>query len=498
MLLSGKDLKYLGISTMRRLAWVAALAFSLTTAVAQSPVSISLNLAKPGSAIPEHFIGLSYETRHVLADGKGRHYFSASNRSLVRTFQLLGVKNLRVGGNTSDTGPIPSTKDVDDLFAFARAAGVDVIYTLKLKNSNAAANAPIADHIVKNFRTSLACFALGNEPSFFAHSFNAYETQEKSYMAAIDPRASYCGSDAADGGTWASSYASAFAGARNVALVTQHNYLGNGRVNSGAIGRDVMLSPNTPASYAKLHDGFASSVAQGGFPFRLSETNSFFHGGAADASNTFASALWGLDYLHWWAAHGAAGLNFHTGDTVSSAAGGPDRSPDYAVFITSNDGQHVHPLGYAVKAFDLGSHGAIIPVTLTNPDDVNLTAYGVLSGADGVYVTIINKEHDAGARSASVTITADPAYTKGQVLFLAAPHGDVSTTDGVTLGGAAITDGGAWNGSFSALPTASSGQFAVKLPAATAAVLHLTRTVEGHRPGSKSPDVPSAAILPVH
>jgi hypothetical protein len=468
----------------------------LTTAVAQSPVGITLNLASPGEAIPNRFIGLSYETRHVLADEKGHHYFSPSNLSLVKTFQLLGVKNLRVGGNTSDTGPIPSTADVDDLFTFARAAGVDVIYTLKLKNSSAAANAPIADHIVKNFRSSLACFALGNEPSFFAPSFSAYETAEKSYMAAIDPQANYCGTDVEDGGKWASSYASAFAGSRNVALVTQHNYLGNGRVNPGAVGRNVMLSPSTPASYAKLHDGFAPAVAKGGFPFRLSETNSFFHGGAAEASDTFASALWGLDYLHWWAAHGAAGLNFHTGDTVSSQVGGPDRSPDYAVFITSNQGQHVHPLGYAVKAFDLGSHGAVVPVALSNPDGVNLTAYGVLSEADGVYLTVINKEHDAGARSAQVTVSAGPRYTKGQVMFLSAPHGDVSSTEGVTLGGSAITDAGAWNGSFSSLPVPSSGQFTMKLPAATAAVLHLTTTVQGQQPKGNNPPAASATILP--
>jgi hypothetical protein len=483
---------------MKRLAWVAAFSFLLSAAVAQSPVGISLNLANPGSVIPDHFIGLSYETEHVLADVNGKHYFSSSNQSLIRTFQLLGVRNLRVGGNTSDSGPIPSTADVDNLFAFAKAAGVDVIYTLKLKNSNAAANAPIADYIVKNFRPSLACFALGNEPSLFAPNFGAYATQEKSYMAAIDPQANYCGSDVEDGGKWASSYASAFAGSSNIALVTQHHYLGNGRVNGGAIGRDAMLSPNTPADYAKLHDGFAPTVGKSGFPFRLSETNSFFHGGAAEASNTFASALWGLDYLHWWAAHGAAGLNFHTGDTVSSSVGGPNRSPDYAVFLSSSQGQHVHPLGYAIKAFEVSSHGSVIPVVVTNPNGVNLTAYGVLSDSDGVYVTIINKEHDSGARSVSVTVAADATYTKGQIMLLTAPRGDVSATDGVALGGSPISDAGAWSGSFSALPDASRGQFTVKLPAATAAVLHLTKSITATQGQQPSANAPSATVLPLH
>lgn len=483
---------------MKRIVCAAMLLFSIACARAQSPVALKLNLAKSGSTIPDHFIGLSYETHHVLADGNGRHYFSASNESLIRTLQLLGVKNLRVGGNTSDTGPIPSTADVDDLFALAKAAGIDVIYTLKLKNSSAEANAPIANHIVSKYQSSLACFALGNEPSFFAHSFSVYQARLKDYMAAIDPRAHYCGADVEDGGKWSSEYSNAFAGVRNVALVTQHNYLGNGRVNGGAIGRNVMLSPNTVATYAKLHDGFAPTVTRNGFGFRLSETNSFFHGGAADASNTFASALWGLDYLHWWAAHGAAGLNFHTGDTVSSAVDGPDTAPAYAVFTTSSQGQHVHPLGYAVKAFDLGSHGAVVPVTLDNPHGVNLTAYGVLSTDDGLYVTVINKEHDTGARSAKVRIAADASYSKGEVLFLTAPNSNVSVTDGVTLGGAAITDSGIWNGSFSVLPAPSRGQFILSLPAATAAVLHLAKMPQGEKVGAGKSHVHSAAVLPTH
>ena len=105
----------------------------------------------------------------------------------------------------------------------------------------------------------------------------------------------------------------------------------------------------------------------------------------------------------------------------------------------------MHPLGYAVKAFELGSHGAVVPVAITNADGVNLTAYSVLSATNSLYVTIINKEHDTGARSAKVTVIADSSHTKGRVMFLAAPNGDVAVTKGVTLGGAGIHDNGTWH-----------------------------------------------------
>jgi len=452
--------------------WILIACVLTGTALAQSPVTVTVNLNNPGPAIPDHFLGLSYEMSHVLPDAHGAHYFSPSNTALIKTFQMLGIKNLRVGGNGADSGPIPSNADADSLFAFAQAAGVDVIYTLKLKNSSAGANAAPASHIVINDGAGLVCFVVGNEANAFVGSFGTYANDVKQYMAAINPRANFCGADVNDGGTWASDFANTFVGFHNVAQITQHHYLGAGPANGGAKGRNVLLSPNALGGYARLRNGIAPAAARNGITFRLSETNSFFHGGARGASDTFASALWGLDYLHWWASHGAAGLNFHTGDTVI-VGGGITLVPPYAVFLTSSQGQHVHPLGYGVKAFDLGSHGATIPVTLTNSAGVNLTAYGVLAGPSDLFVTVINKEHDAGARAATVTVVTNSSFTKGQFMLLAAPNGNVGVTNGMTLGGAAINDDGSWAGTFSPLPAPSGGTFTMNLPAATAAVLHL-------------------------
>src|SRR5690349_9973759 len=98
---------------MKRFVCVAAFLLLLSTARAQSPVVVDLNLDNPGPTIPDHFIGLSYETQHVLPNSNGSHLFSASNTALIKTFHLLGVQNLRVGGNTVDSGPIASKADVD-------------------------------------------------------------------------------------------------------------------------------------------------------------------------------------------------------------------------------------------------------------------------------------------------------------------------------------------------------------------------------------------------
>ena len=48
-------------------------------------------------------------------------------------------------------------------------------------------------------------------------------------------------------------------------------------------------------SYAKFAANFVPAVISNGRAFRFEEANSFYDGGALDASDTCASALWALD-----------------------------------------------------------------------------------------------------------------------------------------------------------------------------------------------------------
>jgi hypothetical protein len=73
-----------------------------------------------------------------------------------------------------------------------------------------------------------------------------------------------------------------------------------------------------------------------------------------------------------------------------------------------------------------------------------------------------------------VTIEPGEAYARGQVLFLAAPQGDVAAKTGVTFGGTAIKDDGSWKGEWTPLAKPSDkGQFSVTVPMATAAIVRL-------------------------
>ncbi|HTQ30287.1 MAG TPA: glycosyl hydrolase family 79 C-terminal domain-containing protein [Opitutaceae bacterium] len=449
----------------------------------ESPVVLTIETRSAGAAIPVDFSGLSFESQRLLPDKNGWHYFSPENRPLVDLFRTLGVKSLRVGGNTSDNPAvrIPGGADIDSLFAFARAAGAKVIYTLRLKNADPADDARIAKSILARDKSELACFAIGNEPNVYAKPYPVFHDTWAKFMAAITapdmaPEAVFCGPCTTPGtGAWAADFARDFAATRRLAFISQHSYPGgNGRkVPDPAAGRDEMLSPEFVRRYEKFYQLFVPGVQASGLPYRLEETNNFFNGGAEDVSDTYASALWGLDYMWWWAEHGAAGLNFHTGDKVAAAdASAPCR---YAVFLTSPAGYAVHPLGYAMKAFALGSRGRLVPADLTaNKDQLNLTAYGVLAADGALCVTLINKEHGAGARDAAVTLAPDSRHVRGRILLLTAPGGDVAAKTGLRLGGAPIRDDGSWDGVWTPLPAPSAdGSFIVKVPAATAAVIEL-------------------------
>ncbi len=458
---------------------------SAHSASAQVPVTLTVEPALAGPAIASDFVGLSYETALVLPGSNGKYFFTPENKDLVQMFRTLGVKSLRVGGNTAEreTVPIPGKADIDHVFGFAKAAGVKVIYTLRLKGADPQADADLAKYMIGHYRSELACFALGNEPEKMAKDYPAYREAFRRFLAVITaptnaPDAWFCGpSTTHKNAAWAGHFAQDFGRDPRIALVTQHEYPARSGTNiaSVAAGCEKLLSPNLLKVYEGFYDEFVPAALSNGIPYRLEEANSFSNGGAAGVSDALAAALWGLDYLYWWAAHGAAGINFHTGGYVP---GTHPRAPmKYAVFWNAEDGFAARPLAYALKAFDLAAVGRMVPATFTaqNTKSLNLRAYAVLARDKTLHVTLINKEHGPDRQDVDVILDPGDTYARGAVMFLAAASNGVEAKSGVTLGRAAINNHGDWSGTWTLLEGSSgSGQFKLKLPAATAAIVKLT------------------------
>jgi len=424
--------------------------------LAQSPITVTIDTAARGGATtPADFDGLSFESSNLLPEPNGEHLFSASNKPLIELFGALGIRSLRVGGGTADMPKyaMPGEKDVDHLFAFAAAADVKVIYTLRLPRAEVAADSAIARYIQQHYAARLTCFEIGNEPDFYRRVYReipdyaAYRPLWKEIAEAVSkaaPGARFCGPAAGGTTSWARNFADDFDKTGSIAAIVQHEYPGgDGNLTSDAPARDAMLSRAWMELYDRLYESFAVSAAAHGLPFRLEETNNFT-GGAKNATDTFTASLWALEYMHWWAAHGGAGVNFHNRRWILNTTIYPGKDADDGL----NSGYHLHPIAYGIKAFELSGYGVSIPVAIANPDAVNLTAYAVRGGGN-LLVTLINKK-DPGAKpvDAKVTIAASGTSGPPEVMFLSAPH--AAATDGITLGGASFNHG-TWDGKWTPL-----------------------------------------------
>ncbi|MGA3007701.1 MAG: hypothetical protein ABSE59_07410, partial [Opitutaceae bacterium] len=461
--------------------------FCLLTASlgAQSPVVVQADIAHPGRAMPSDFCGLSYELKMVLPNAKtGKHYFSPANGPLIGAFQTLGIKHLRVGGNTAEraTVPVPDTSDIDSLFAFARAADLKVIYTVRMEGSTPAAAGGIAKYVMDHYRESVSCFTVGNEPDK-AWNYSGYLDDWKKFTAVIAspdfaPDAKFCGpSTRPQGVEFARLFANDVGGWDHLAYLTQHYYPGGDgdKITDSAKARQFLLSPNLHGVYQEFYNAFVPAVKAKGIDYRLEETNSYAFGGAVGASDTFTSSLWVVDYLYWWAWHDARGLNFHTGEKVARGLPGPDRPNVYTAMTSSPKGIKVLPLGYGLKLFSLGSGDHLVPVNIvSNPDHLNLSVYGALASGRTLRLTVVNRESGANAHSAKLVIGSGLPGALAKIIFMSAPNADITAINGVKIGGAEIEEDGHWSGKWSALPAASKeGAVTVIIPAASAAVIEV-------------------------
>jgi hypothetical protein len=73
-----------------------------------------------------------------------------------------------------------------------------------------------------------------------------------------------------------------------------------------------------------------------------------------------------------------------------------------------------------------------------------------------------------------VTIASGGVSVKdAEVMFLTAPNGDAAATNGITLGGAFITNSAPWQGRWLTLHSAANSRCEVIVPPASAAVVRI-------------------------
>jgi hypothetical protein len=391
---------------------------------------------KIAGGINSHYVGLSFESGG-LSSGKFDNV-----GDLARLLKNLGSSVMRFGGNSVDratfTGATASA--LAGLARLAAASGWTVLYSENLGTfgpGTASAVTADARNVSAALGSHLSAIACGNEPDLYHHNGirpasytqGDYLKEAASCLAAIRagaPGAALAGPDTA-GAAWLPGYAAKEAG--KVGWLDQHYYpMGCGlQGKTPAQFAARLLSPGLRASEAAFFDGAARAAKTAGAKLRMSETNTACGGGAPGASDSYASALWVVDYLLTGAEHGVYGMNFHGG----LGTGCTGYTPLCQVGANEYAAQ---PVYYGMLFTRLLGSGHLLPVTVSATSSAgNVVAFALrplTGGGLRLIVENLSKYHT----NAVLRVGGHPS--SATVLHLTAPS--LLATSGVRIQGAAV------------------------------------------------------------
>ena len=329
----------------RHVAWLLALAlavglswgvpaFAAAAKPKQTTVDVTVNRAHPGAAVPQGFIGLSFEMSALAQIAR-----YSDRGDLATMLRSLGPGVLRFGGVSADTRiawtdtvtPRPSwatnVVDVDDfreLAGLASASGWHIVLTVGFVHFEPTAAAREVAAAKAALGESLVGIEIGNEPNSYAQhamrvepwDFAHYASEVAAYRGAIEaaaPGIPLYGPDVS-GSSAFESWGPGEAVVEQPAMLTGHHYpLGCEQRPPPSITR--LLSPQIRSKEVGSLRRYTTLSRAANLPFRLDETNSVSCGGVAGISNTFASALWAAGFLPEVMASGAVGVNMHGNPT---------------------------------------------------------------------------------------------------------------------------------------------------------------------------------------
>jgi hypothetical protein len=452
--------------------------------VPPGPMTTASVIVTAGSSgtIGAGFNGLSYEKNSLTEP-----LFSPSNTNLIGLFKRIGPGVLRIGGNSVDrnvwtpngagqtSGQI-APSDVAALARFVKAAGWQCLYGVNLGGAATGATTPAlaaaeVAYAAQQFGSSLLGIEIGNEcdlygdtGNYFAGNwsladFEALWGQYRTAILAASPGVPITGP--ASGGheaAWTVPFGETVTRSQ-ISLLTQHYYRANGQSPSSTAAYLVTPDPTLVSNLSIMQTG-AQTI---GVPFRMSECNSYYNGGASGVSDSYASSLWVIDFLFNCAQGGASGFNLH---------GGGDGSGYTPIANSSGAVVGARPEFYGVLLFTLAGQGTLYPASVS-AGTLNVTAYAVKSASGGLNVVVVNKDT---TQNLKLTLTLPQAVTSAKLLAMTqlstgASAPSLSATSGVTIQGAAVNPDGTFSPAAAYTPSVSGTQVACYVPALSAVLL---------------------------
>ena len=453
------------------MAWASSAA---QPAASTDKVRVSIDPDSVLTPIANDFIGFGYESSAVAGEG----YFSPKNARLVQLYRTLGPHGLvRIGGNVSDHTrfvsdgapqvqsekgtTVVNQKVLREFGDFLRATGWKAMWGLNLGSGSKEQAAQEALAVHRALGDRLQSLEIGNEvdllPRFKA--YDSYYEAYKEYKGAIRtglPQADFSGPDVAGNTQWAVDFAASEG--KDMKLLTHHYYRTGARRPEATI--EVLLAPD-PAFRAKL-EKLQRTCSERGIRFRINEVNSFYGGGKLGVSDTFASALWCLDFMFQAASYGCDGVNLET--DINQMAWVSHYSP---IFRDAAGQLIARPEYYGMLAFAVAGKGELVKLT-ASPTDANLTTYATRSVEGSLWVTAVNKDL---SRQVTLEVVLPPGHSRVEAYRLAAPS--IESPDQVTLAGAQVSAQGTWSPGAAEKIEVSEAVASLPVPAASAVLVRL-------------------------
>lgn len=445
--------------------------------------SLTVTATATGSIGPA-FAGLSYEKSSLYEP-----LFTPANADLIGLFKRLGTSVLRIGGNSVDrnvwtpngagqTAGQIAPSDVVSVAAFVKATGWQCLYGINLGGSASGATTPAlaaaeVAYAAQQFGSSLLGIEIGNECDLYGDSGNYYagnwslaqfESLWGLYRTAIlatTPGVPITGpADAGSESSWTVPFGEAVTKSE-IILLTQHYYRANGALPTSTAAYLITPDPTLVGDQATLESG-AKAI---GIPYRMSECNSFYNGGASGVSDSYASSLWVIDYLFNCAQGGAAGVNFH---------GGGNSSGYTPIADSSGTVVGARPEYYGILFFTLAGQGTLYTAQLS-AGSLNATAYAVKTAAGGLNLIVNNKDPTQNLQlTAMLPQTANTASLLSLTqLTSGATAPSLSATSGVTIQGASVNPDGSFSPSAAFTLASGSSQITCYVPALSAVLIQI-------------------------
>lgn len=414
-----------------------ALAFCSLTGVAQSvSVDVNVDATAIGYRINTDFVGLSFEGKTMTTPTGGgstvgsfwEHTPTALTQFRNLMANLSSTPIIRIGANAGDRlawtpGSRGSSTDVsklfnsdiDKFFNFLTSVNGKGIYQINFAkdSANYTGNAPAesaseASYVYSTYSSRLKSVSIGNEP--MAYVVNNYRNPYNpslyvaNYLPVYDAIKAANSAIPISGGdigrrteynTWNSAYLqkmnnlASTSPARPIDAFNIHiyPYRGNEFTGTTAQWADTLVNSNRPGSIVQTNLSYLKGLAESyNVPFWISETNSIATS-IAGVSNSFVSAIWGLDYLYILANYNVKGVNFHSGGNSLSFA---------PVYRASASGSYaIGSLYYGLLAFlDGARNQRLLTVVPPNSTANPRASYYATISDDGktISVTLINKD----------------------------------------------------------------------------------------------------------